>query len=94
MSSTPDDAVREPQQPAQHVLVLRVHALLRLRLHARDVAADDEPHHVDVVRRQVQHHPDIAHPLRERPDAPSVHLQHAPQLARLHAFLQLDHRRD
>ena len=57
---------REAEQAEQEILVCRVDALSRLGMHADRSLAGDPAEDVDVVGRQVDRHPDVADPRRER----------------------------
>ncbi len=75
-----DDAVGELQHPVEEVLVLGVDAALGLGEDADRLGADEVPHDVEVVWREVHDHADVPDASRERPQAGRVHLEDASQL--------------
>ena len=70
-----------------------MNALLGFRVDPADVRSDDVTHDVEVVGGEVDHHAHVADARRERSLAPSVHLEHAAELAGGDSPLQLAHGR-
>ena len=76
-----DRSVGEAEEACHQVLSRRVHLASRFRVNAHDLAPSQITHHVEVVRREVDDHADVADALRKRPETPSVQLEHAAELA-------------
>ena len=85
-------SVVEPDQAADQILVGGVYLAPGLRVDAHDLGPAEVPHHVHVVRREVDHDAYVADALRERTQPPGVVLEHAPQLACRQTLLQLEDR--
>ena len=85
-----DRSVGEAEEACHQVLSRRVHLASRFRVNAHDLAPSQITHHVEVVRREVDDHADVADALRKRPETPSVQLEHAAELAFVETPLELE----